>query len=420
VIDDRTPAAWRAGRVYIILAILGETALFASFMLATSAAHSSWIGDVQAGLAVSSWRDYAVAGLVIGFGMKAGVVPLHVWLPLAHGQAPTPASAVLSGVIIKAGIIGLMRFLPMGDAFLLGQVLVAMGLVTAFYGALVGLAQTNAKVVLAYSTLSQMGLLVTILGATLANPDAAPQAHDAVSFYAAHHGLAKAALFLSVGVVAASGRPALRWTIPIAALMALSVAGLPLSGGALAKLAIKDPLGDGVAAFLVTVSAVTTAMVMLRFMFLLASGAGRDAARPPADLVLPWAATVLAALVLPWALFTPYSPHPLSYAFTAENLWTGLWPILIAAGAAAVVLGLWRPSITVPEGDIVVFGEAAARFVQTEQASLARAVLTIRWPRLPVEAPARFAAFVEHRAQKWPVIAPVLLILAAVIGATLL
>jgi hydrogenase-4 component B len=318
VIDDRTPAAWRAGRVYIILAILGETALFASFMLATSAAHSSWIGDVQAGLAISPWRDYAVAGLVIGFGMKAGLVPLHVWLPLAHGQAPTPASAVLSGVIVKAGIIGLMRFLPMDDAFLVGQVLVVMGLVTAFYGALVGLAQTNVKVVLAYSTLSQMGLLVTVLGATLASPDAAPQAHDAVSLYAAHHGLAKAALFLSVGVVAASGRPALRWIMPIAALMALAIAGLPLSGGALAKLAIKDPLGDGTAAFLVTVSAVTTAMVMLRFIFLLASGARRDAARPPADLILPWAATVVAALVLPWALFTPFSLHPLSYAFTAK------------------------------------------------------------------------------------------------------
>jgi hypothetical protein len=160
---------------------------------------------------------------------------------------------------------------------------------------------------------------------------------------------------------------------------------------------------------------------MLRFVFLLASGARRDAARPPADLILPWAATVVAALVLPWALFTPFSHHPLSYAFTGENLWTGLWPILIAAGAAAVALGLWRrPAITVPEGDIVVFGEAGARSFQRQQASLAHAVQTIRWPRLPVEAPARFAAFVEHRAQKWPVIAPVLLILAAVIGATLL
>jgi formate hydrogenlyase subunit 3/multisubunit Na+/H+ antiporter MnhD subunit len=112
VVHDRTPVAWRAGRIYIVLAVFGETALLAAVIVAATAADSLAIANVQAGLPASPWRDWAVAGFVVGFGMKAGLVPLHVWLPLAHPQAPTPASAVLSGVIVKAGIIGLMRFVP--------------------------------------------------------------------------------------------------------------------------------------------------------------------------------------------------------------------------------------------------------------------------------------------------------------------
>ncbi|MFW6077566.1 MAG: complex I subunit 5 family protein, partial [Hyphomicrobiales bacterium] len=285
VVHDRAPAAWRAGRVYIVLAVVGETALLAAFIVTATAADSIAIANVPAALATSPWGDWALAGFLVGFGMKAGLVPLHVWLPLAHPQAPTPASAVLSGIIVKAGIIGLMRFVPLDDGAAWSQVLVVLGLFTTFYGALVGLAQRDTKALLAYSTLSQMGVVATVIGAA----DAAP----AVGLYATHHGLAKGALFLTIGVVAASGQRGLRWVMPVAALMALAVAGLPLTGGALAKLAIKDPLGDGLVGTLVTVSAVTTALLMLRFVFLLAAGARDRSDTPPPGLVLPWAATVL-------------------------------------------------------------------------------------------------------------------------------
>ena len=88
-----------------------------------------------------------------------GLVPLHVWLPLAHPAAPMPASAVLSGAIIKAGVIGLIRFLPFDGALPdWGAVLTAVGLLTAFYGVAVGITQANPKTVLAYSSVSQMGL----------------------------------------------------------------------------------------------------------------------------------------------------------------------------------------------------------------------------------------------------------------------
>jgi formate hydrogenlyase subunit 3/multisubunit Na+/H+ antiporter MnhD subunit len=411
VVHDREPASWRAGRIYIILAILGETALLGGFIIAAAAAGSLAIADVQAALPDSPWRNWAIAGFLIGFGMKAGLVPLHVWLPLAHPQAPTPASAVLSGVIVNAGIIGLMRFLPF-DGGAWSAALVVLGLVTAFYGALAGLAQANTKALLAYSTLSQMGVLVTVIGAAPAT--------SAVSLYAAHHGLAKGALFLGIGVVAGSGRRPLRSILPVVALMALAIAGLPLTGGALAKLAIKDPLGDGLAAMLVNASAVTTALLMLRFVHLEATAPRDETGTPPLGLVLPWAATVVAALILPWALFPALTDHPGAYPFTPENLWAGVWPILVALAIAALALILKLPAVTLPQGDLVVIAEAAARGIRRALAATAETASTLRLPHVSSTLPGRMIATVEQRSEQWTVVGPALLVLAILIGLALL
>ena len=417
VVHDRTAAAWRAARIYIVLAVFGETALLAAVIVAATAADSLAIADVRSGLAASPWRDWAIVGFVVAFGMKAGLVPLHVWLPLAHPQAPTPASAVLSGVIVKAGVIGLVRFASPDGGAGWGETLVLLGLATTFYGALVGLAQSDAKALLAYSTLSQMGVLATVIGAALDTPDAAP-AKAAISLYAAHHGLAKGALFLGIGVVAASGKAALRWVMPVVALMALSIAGLPLTGGALAKIAIKDPLGDGVAGTLVTVSAVTTALLMLRFVWLQATAERRDES-PPLGLVLPWAATVAAALVLPWILFPAQSGHSAGYAFGPGNLWSGLWPVLLALVVAALAWRLRGPAVTLPQGDIVVIAEAAARAIRSAWAGFAGAMSSLRLPRISSAVPGRFIGFVEKRSEQWSVVGPVLLLIV-LIGAALL
>src|SRR5690606_32776714 len=120
--------------------------------------------------------------------------------------------------------------------------------------------------------------------------------------YATNHGLAKGALFLSVGVVAASGR--WRWSVVLpTALAAGAIAGLPLTGGALAKLAVKGSVGAGVIFTLVSWSAVGTALLLLRFLYVLATNSSEDRhARPALSLVWPWAAAVLATLVMPLAL----------------------------------------------------------------------------------------------------------------------
>ena len=118
VVHDGTPRARRAGEIYLVLAVLGEICLLIAFALLAAAipGESLAIREVAAVLPASPWRDLTLALLIAGFGLKMGLVPLHVWLPLAHPAAPMPASAVLSGVIVKAGVIGLIRFLPVEAA----------------------------------------------------------------------------------------------------------------------------------------------------------------------------------------------------------------------------------------------------------------------------------------------------------------
>ena len=219
IVFDRTPAARRAGSVTLLLAVLGEVCLLLAFALLAEAApgDSIAIADVVTALPAMPARNLAIALLVAGFGLKAGLVPLHVWLPLAHPAAPMPASAVLSGAIVKAGVIGLIRFLPAdGSLSDWGMVLAVLGFVTAFWGVGCGIVQANPKTVLAYSSVSQMGVVAAALGMGLAQGD--PATPLAVAFYAAHHVLAKGALFLGVGVPATmGGRRAVWWVLKIPA-----------------------------------------------------------------------------------------------------------------------------------------------------------------------------------------------------------
>ncbi len=118
VVHDGTPFAQRATAIYLALAVLGEICLLMAFALLAAAApgDSLAIRDAVATLPTSPWRNLTLALLIAGFGLKIGLVPMHVWLPLAYRAAPMPAAAVLSGAISKAGVIGLIRFLPFDAA----------------------------------------------------------------------------------------------------------------------------------------------------------------------------------------------------------------------------------------------------------------------------------------------------------------
>src|SRR5271169_3636634 len=173
------------------------------FMAAATPGSSLLIRDAVAALPTSPWLHAALALLILGFGLKIGLAPLHVWMPLAYTAAPIPAAAVLSGAAVKAGVI-FIRFLPFEPARPgWGGALAAAGLFTGFYGVAIGITQSNPKTVLAYSSVSQMGFIATVLGMGQAAGNGGV-AMDA-AFYAAHHLLVKGALFLAVGVVGLTG-----------------------------------------------------------------------------------------------------------------------------------------------------------------------------------------------------------------------
>lgn len=357
-------AARRAGAVYVFLAVLCEAFLIIAFVLVAAGVPdgSLRIGDAVIALAQSPWRDPALAFLLLGFGLKIGLVPWHVWMPLTYTAAPIPAAAVLSGAAVKIGVIGLIRFLPFESASVgWGEALAAVGLFSAFYGVAVGVTQSNPKTVLAYSSVSQMGLLAAVLGMGFAGGDA--HAALAAAFYATNHVLVKGGLFLCMAAPALTdGRR--NWLVMLpAAVLALALAGLPLTGGALAKSAVKSALGDGLAGTLAALSAAGSTLLMLHFLRCLY----RDTTREPvaasfAATSLPWLATAFAALALPWSMFHELGTPSWRDALGPGELWSACWPLLLG-GLVAYGLRSWQPP-RIPEGDVLAAGESARHATQ--------------------------------------------------------
>jgi hydrogenase-4 component B len=402
VVHTRTNAARRAGRAYLVLGVIGETLLLAGLLLAAAQATGLQLAEVASAVAGASQRDLIVGLLVAGFGIKAGVLGLHVWLPLAHPAAPFPASAVLSGAMIKAGLIGWLRLLPIGEVALpsWGALLVGLGLAGTVVAVLLGLTHTAPKVVLAYSSVSQMGFLTLLVGAALSAPAAAALASAAAAAYAWHHGLAKALLFLAVGLLprAARGWPRTAVLAGVAVAGA-SLAGTPLSSGAFAKAWTKQSLEvAGLGAWTVTASSLAatgTTLLMLRLFALLRAQPVRRDATPvwrrhaPASrrwcarrgaALGPWLLLAGAVVVATPVLVPPVLPEltvPGRSSLVGDPLWPVLLGLLLAAGAVALSrragpAGLAVP--TVPAGDLVIVEERLAAWLGRGMVAGARPV----------------------------------------------
>jgi formate hydrogenlyase subunit 3/multisubunit Na+/H+ antiporter MnhD subunit len=356
VADDGEAGSTRAGGVYMAFALIGEAFLLIAFvMLAAGEPGSLDIRAVVAALPTSPWRDAALALLIIGFGMKIALAPLNGWMPLAYTAAPIPAAAVLSGAAVKAGVIGLIRFLPLGAALPgSGEALVWAGFVSAFSGAAIGLTQKDPKTILAYSSISQMGVIAAVLGMGLAAGD--QNAATGAAFYAANHVLAKAALFLTVGVAATLGGRGRSLALIAAAVLALSLGGLPLTGGALAKLAVKDLFGDGPAKWAAAASGAATTALMLHFLIRLARSGTEGRATAP-DGLWSWFALAVATIIVPWLMF-PALGGDVADVLGPGALWDATWPMLVGAALAAGLAALGDPLPPVPAGDLVVAQEA--------------------------------------------------------------
>ncbi len=346
VIHNGDAAALRAGRVYLAMTLVAEATLLAAFILIFE--HTGTLAPAPVQLMGSG--DWAVGLLIFSFGIKAGLVLLHVWLPLAHPAAPVPASAVLSGAMIKAALIGWMRFLPLGQETLWGwgTLMAIVGTVTVLYAIPVGLVQTNPKVVLAYSSVGKMGLMTAILGLALLTPALSPVIITALIFYAAHHGLAKGALFLGVGVARGTN---IKWMLLVLTIPALVLAGAPFTSGAMAKALIKPPLIEieglwaNAMPILLIISTIGTTLLMARFLTLMRTGQG-SVANVTRWIAAPW--LLLIGLILALPFFTGFAFPPALAS----------WPLMAGAGLAllAALFGSrWgrRLAGSIPAGDLL-------------------------------------------------------------------
>lgn len=388
VIHDGTPEARTAGAIYVGFALLGETLLLMGFVLLATFSGSLLISDAVAVLPASPWKDLTMALVIAGFGIKIGLLPVHFWMPVAYAATPIPAVAVLSGAGVKAGIIGLIRFLPLDVAMPdWGQLLTGLGMATAFFGVLVGITQSNPKAILAYSSVSQMGFMAAVFGMGLKTGAASAAMEGA--FYAANHVLIKGALFIAVGLAALAGARHRRLLLTSAAVVALSLAGLPLTGGFLAKLSVKEVLGDGLVGMLAAFSAAGTTLLMLHFLFRLRELMTGDSA--PFRLVDGWWVIAVAAVGVPWILYPVLGQEQPGDALVLSEIWKAGWPVLVG-GLLAV--GLRRCSLPrIPVGDIVATG----RWVTPGADAFGRAVV-------------RFDSFLRQ----WPV-ASIALLTAAIL-----
>jgi len=374
VIHTGTPEAKRAARIYLITAVAGEALLLGAVFLAVGAAGSTLLGDLAPAVAASDSRNLIILLAFFGFGVKAGALPVHFWLPLAHPVAPVPASAVLSGAMIKAGLLGWWHFLPMGHGAFPGWSLfcIATGLAAAFGAAIVGSTQNDPKTALAYSSISQMGVMTVILGIGLSRPEAWTAALPVLLLYALNHALAKGALFFGAGIARSTGPSGWSPRLVMIGLLVpvLVIAGAPWTGGAMVKDAMKDLAGGmpgGMVPWLdwlLPLTAAGTSLLLGRFLWLVRSemrGQPSGQAHPLMWIAwLPLIAAVLAAVAFAAQYYTFDVPHAPS---SPISLWKNAWPILLGI---LLLLGLIRSTgarrawPTIPAGDLVVLLERAA------------------------------------------------------------
>jgi hydrogenase-4 component B len=204
--DDR-PEVRAAAWIYLVATHCATLCLFAVFALLRQLNGSYILDPVPAGAAPGLVTAVMVLA-VVGFGIKAGIMPLHVWLPSAHAMAPSHVSAVLSGVLIKMGIYGIVRvssLLPDLPAWW-GGALLAVGVVSGVLGVAFALGQHDIKRLLAYHSIENIGIIVmglglAVLGRALGRGDWVVLGLSGGLLHVWNHGLFKALLFLSAGSV---------------------------------------------------------------------------------------------------------------------------------------------------------------------------------------------------------------------------
>jgi len=248
--QHRIPDIRRAGFLYLLIAHLGAIGILLSFGVMQGGSWQFTFDAMRTAHLDPQWASVAFLLAFFGFGAKAGLVPLHVWLPEAHPAAPSPVSALMSGVMLKTAIYGVLRvtFDLLGEPqWWWGLVALGFGLFSAFYGVVFAAVQTDMKRLLAWSSIENVGIIFAAIGITVVFHSLGMSSLAALSLIAAlyhcvNHAFMKSLLFLGTGAVLhATGERNLGrlgglihrmpWVAWLTLVGALAIAGLPPLNG---------------------------------------------------------------------------------------------------------------------------------------------------------------------------------------------
>ena len=304
------PEIRSAGFLYLLIAHLGAISILLCFGILQGGTWQFTFDAMRAADLSPAWAAVAFALALFGFGAKAGLLPMHVWLPEAHPAAPSPVSALMSGVMLKTAIYGVLRvtFDLLGDpAWWWGLAPVVLGLATALFGVVFAAVQTDMKRLLAYSSIENIGVLFTGIGLAIVFQGVGMQslatlALVAVLYHALNHAFMKSLLFLGTGAVLhATGERNLGrlgglihrmpWVAWLTLVGVLAIAGLPPLNGFVSEWLLLQaflfshevphqfvnmllPLG----AAIIALAAALAAYVMVKFFGVIFLGQPREAA----------------------------------------------------------------------------------------------------------------------------------------------
>ena len=248
--DHKVPEIRSAGFLYLLIAHVGAVSLLLTFGV-LQGGHGDYTFDTMRLAEMTPfWASAAFLLALFGFGAKAGLVPMHVWLPEAHPAAPSPVSALMSGVMLKTAIYGLLRVtfdLLNIQIGWWGTLALALGLITALYGVIFAAVQSDMKRLLAWSSIENIGVIIAAFGLTLifytdGKGALAALTLTALLYHALNHAFFKGLLFVGTGsVLHATGvrhmghlgglMRFMPWTAWLTLIGALALAGLPPLNG---------------------------------------------------------------------------------------------------------------------------------------------------------------------------------------------
>lgn len=381
--DHDIPEIRRAGFLYLLIAHVGAVSLLLTFGV-LQGGHGAYTFDYMRHSEITPfWASAAYLLALFGFGAKAGLVPLHVWLPEAHPAAPSPVSALMSGVMLKTAVYGLLRvtfdLLDLRIGWW-GTLTLALGLVTALYGVIFAAVQSDMKRLLAWSSIENIGILIAAFGLTLIFYTEGKGALAALSltamlYHAINHAFFKSLLFIGTGsVLHATGERRMGrlgglirfmpWTAWLTLIGALAIAGLPPLNGFVSEWLLLQAflLTPGltqpylnmvipVAAASVALAAALAAYVMVKYFGVIFLSRPRDPALEhaheanwPERLGMLWLAAGCVALglfpaqVIAW--IAPVVRHLTGQALANDGNWLLLAPLAAERASYAPLIFL--------------------------------------------------------------------------------